>query len=121
VDPPYYYCVLAAIYLDVTSGLFLTLSDGSATKRCTIYIVVTLCYNNTMLKAYVCYICRGSGQVWLQDFDGEGNTTELCPDCVGRGLPAKIELPVNGPPAAKEMIVESELTPYVPPALEEPK
>jgi len=74
-----------------------------------------------MLKAYVCYVCLGKGEVYTVDFEEGGLPTESCPDCVGRGLPPRVELPFNGPPAAKEMIVETTLETYIPPALEEPK
>ena len=64
-----------------------------------------------MLKAYVCYVCLGKGEVYTTDFEEGGLPKESCPDCVARGLPARIELPVNGPPAAKEMLVEATLMP----------
>ena len=89
-----------------------------------------------MLKAYVCPSCRGSGKIeavepnpkyvpatiYDENFQPEFLFVNVsCFDCVDRGLPPKVELPVNGPPAAKECIIEAEFTPFVPPALEEPK
>lgn len=63
-----------------------------------------------MLRAYVCHVCLGVGEIF--DVNTEKDSTiSPCPSCAGSGLPPRIEIPVNGPPAAKEMIVEATLMP----------
>jgi hypothetical protein len=68
-----------------------------------------------MLKEYVCSICHGSGQqgneVVVQEPDDWPEAKwvwEPCSSCVGRGIPSRIEVPINGPPAAKERVIDME-------------
>ena len=64
-----------------------------------------------MLRTYICAICWGRGTVWTVDYGEGGETTEPCPYCAANGAPPKIEIPIKGPPAAKEYIVDVEYTP----------
>ncbi len=76
-----------------------------------------------MLKAYVCEYCLGRGNTWLFYDQEKPDNSEWgpCPECAGKGLPPKIEVSHSGPPAAKEMVIETTLSEVTPPVLEEQK
>lgn len=62
-----------------------------------------------MLKKYICGYCNGEGLVTSYTVDSEGECTEnrgQCPSCTAQGAPPWIEMAVNGPPAAKEHVIE---------------
>ena len=64
-----------------------------------------------MEKTYVCFECRGNGEVVCEeDFlllgDGAGVAkTVPCALCVGRGLPPSVRVK-GGRPGASEMVLE---------------
>jgi len=78
-----------------------------------------------MIKKYVCEYCHGRGEIitWnlIEDEilpDDPNDTTgkiedvaEKCPLCTGLGLPALVELRVNGPVSPREIMVEASLMP----------